>query len=66
MSASRFMPSVQKMLDNDGIYVASSTKQDCCIVIVSGDGKLFSTQIDDELAPDSFLDDFILKAGPIK
>jgi hypothetical protein len=58
---------VSFMSENEGIYVCGTMEnKKMCMVIVSKDGKLWSTQLDKVLRPDRFLDDFILKHGPLK
>ena len=65
ISASAIMPAVQRMLDNPGVYITGAVNAtEATIVIVSIAGKLFSTVLDRELAPDRFLDGFIIKSGP--
>lgn len=65
MSASTIMPAVQRMIDNPGVYITGAADvPEATIIMVSIAGKLFSTMLDRELAPDRFLDGFIIKSGP--
>lgn len=67
MSASTVMPVVQKMMENPGVYITGDIRAgDMVIIMVSIAGKIYSTQLDRELAPDRFLDGFIVKSGPHK
>jgi hypothetical protein len=57
-------PRVRLMLANEGIYIAGdSARTDATVVLASQGGKVFSMQIDSELAPDRFLDTLTLH-GP--
>ena len=59
------MPAVQRMLDNPGVYITGAADvPEATIIMVSLNGKIYSTMLDRELAPDRFLDGFIIKSGP--
>lgn len=64
MSASTIMPSVQSMIDNPGVYITGADGSPLTIIMVSIGGKIYSTQLDSELMPTRFMDDFIVKSGP--
>jgi hypothetical protein len=55
---------VQKMIAEPGIYIAGDHRfPDAAVPICSTGGKLFAMRLDQELAPDRFLDSLTL-AGP--
>ena len=57
---------VADMLANAGVYIAGDTKQpDVTSVLISRDGKVFSTTVGDELGPDGFSETLTLQ-GPYK
>ena len=67
MNASTIRGDVRRMIENSGVYITGSTvDKDGTVIIVSIDGKLYSTQLDRELSVDGFLDDFYVKMGPLK
>lgn len=54
------------MIDNSGVYICGDTKfPDATIVLVSTNGKLYTTKIDDELNPEGFMGTMTVK-GPFK
>lgn len=56
--------SIQKMIDNPGVYLCGdSNAPEVTVPIASMAGKLFSMQIDAEMAPTRFLDTLTI-AGP--
>lgn len=68
MSASRFHPAVQRMIDEPGIWIIGDSKhKDARVVIWSYAGNLFAMSKDEEpLDPTRFLDTLVVKEGPFK
>ena len=55
---------IRRMIENPGVYIAGdSNYPGLTIVLISKDGKIFSTVLDEELNPERFLDALTLK-GP--
>jgi len=55
---------VKRMLENPGVYIAGdSNYPGVTIVLISKDGKIYSTVLDEELNPERFLNELTLK-GP--
>ena len=66
MSASIIPDCVRAMLDNPGVYITGDAyAPDATVIMVSLGGRIFSTVLDRELAPDRFLDGFVVKHGPL-
>ena len=66
MSASIIQPQVQRMIDNEGIYVCSDVEvPSIAVLIVSKGGKLIVMEVDRELDPTRFLDTLTVKHGPL-
>jgi hypothetical protein len=54
-------PFIKDMIAHEGIYILGNTKlPEAKVVIVSMNGKLFSTKIDQELDSERFLDSAVL------
>ena len=59
-------PRIQSMIDNEGIYVWSNTEQPNGVhVVVSIQGKLFSTKLDGRIDP-TCLTNHLIITGPFK
>ncbi|MFP3248227.1 MAG: hypothetical protein RXR20_27325 [Paraburkholderia sp.] len=57
-------PKVRAMLENEGVYIGGDSRQpNLLVVLVSQDGKIWDTRLDNELAPERFLDTLTLH-GP--
>jgi len=66
VSASIIQPQVQRMIDNEGIYVCSDVEvPSIAVLIVSKGGKLIVMEVDRELDPTRFLDTLTVKHGPL-
>ena len=66
MSASVVQPQVQRMIDNQGIYVCTTISfPEHAIVIYSMRGKLIVLEMDKDLDPTRFADDLKVSHGPL-
>lgn len=60
------LPAVQAMLASEGFYVGGDTRRpELNVPLVSVDGKVFSMEVDEELAPNRFLATLTLQ-GPYR
>lgn len=65
MSASVLHPAAARMLDAPGVYICGSTRMpEVTVVVMSVNGTLIALSPENELRPDGFLDDFVVKSGP--
>ena len=60
-------PDVRKMIDNEGVYICGDTKfpDIVNVPVVSMGGRLYTLKVDEEIAPERFLDTVIIK-GPYR
>lgn len=66
-SMSAIQPKVQKMIDNPGIYVCTTTTfREHAIVIFSMGGKLIVMEKDKELDPARFAANLVISHGPLQ